>query len=219
MFIENKDYSNRYTCIFGSRTIVPISWMCWKQTSISHSSTEAEVIPLNAGLRMDGIPALTLWDLVIEVFHSVPNKTDGPKRKLRGNPSAVVKSYMHNPIPIKHTNIIPTSIDHIPSSTKKSDSSAAMHVCGDNEAVINMIIKGRSPTMRHVSRTHRVALDWLFDRINLDPKMQIRYIDTKHQLADILTKGNISYVRSGTIFFIFSISAISAPLAAPRISA
>ena len=27
--------------------------------------------------------------------------------------------------------------------------------------------------MRHVSRTHRVALDWLFDRINLDPKIQI----------------------------------------------
>ena len=24
--------------------------------------------------------------------------------------------------------------------------------------------------MRHVSRTHRVALEWLFDRINLDPK-------------------------------------------------
>ena len=24
--------------------------------------------------------------------------------------------------------------------------------------------------MRHVSRTHRVALDWLFDRINLDTK-------------------------------------------------
>ena len=24
--------------------------------------------------------------------------------------------------------------------------------------------------MRHVSRTHRVALDWLFDRINLDSK-------------------------------------------------
>ena len=35
-----------------------------------------------------------------------------------------------------------------------------------------------------------VALDWLFDRINLDPKIQIKYIDTKNQLADILTKGN-----------------------------
>ena len=42
--------------------------------------------------------------------------------------------------------------------------------------------------MRHVSKTHRVALDWLFDRINLEP-IQIKYIDTKNQLADRLTKG------------------------------
>ena len=46
--------------------------------------------------------------------------------------------------------------------------------------------------MRHVSRTHRVAHDWLFDRINLDPKIQIRYIDTKNQFADMLTKGNFT---------------------------
>ena len=46
--------------------------------------------------------------------------------------------------------------------------------------------------MRHVSRTHRVALDWLFDRINLDSKIQIKYIDTKNQLADILTKGTFT---------------------------
>ena len=46
--------------------------------------------------------------------------------------------------------------------------------------------------MRHVSRTHRVALDWLFDRINVDTKIQIKYIDTKNQLADILTKGNFT---------------------------
>ena len=44
--------------------------------------------------------------------------------------------------------------------------------------------------MRHVSRTHRVALDWLFDRINLDPKIQIKYIVTKSRLADMLTEGN-----------------------------
>ena len=46
--------------------------------------------------------------------------------------------------------------------------------------------------MRHVSRTHRVALDWLFDRMNLDPKIQIKYIDTKNQLPDILTKRNFT---------------------------
>ena len=76
---------------------------------------------------------------------------------------------MHNPIPFKHTNVIPSNIDHIPSKSKKSDSSAMLYVFEDTETVIKMIIGGRSPTMRHVSRTHRVALDWLFDKINLDP--------------------------------------------------
>ena len=128
---------------------------------------------------------------MVEVFHSVPNGTDGPKRELRGNSSAVVKPNMHN-IPIKHTIVIPTNIDHIPSNTTNSGSSAMLCVFEDNQAVIKMIIKGRSPTMRHVSRTQRFALDWLFDRINLDPQIQILYIDTKHQLADMLTKGNFT---------------------------
>ena len=50
-----------------------------KETSASHCSTEAEVISLDAGLRMDGIPALDLWDLVIEVFHSSPNQINKTK--------------------------------------------------------------------------------------------------------------------------------------------
>ena len=55
-------------CIFGSHTFVPISWMCEKQTSVSHSSTESEIISLDAGLRLDGIPALDLWDLIYSVL-------------------------------------------------------------------------------------------------------------------------------------------------------
>ena len=73
-------------------------------------------------------------------------------------------------------------------------------------AVIKMIIKGRSPTMRHVSRTHRVALDWLFDSINLDSKIQIRYIDTKHQLADTLTKGNFTRDEWNNVLHLFNVS-------------
>ena len=65
-------------------------------------------------------------------------------------------------------------------------------------AVIKMIIKGKSPTMRHVSRIHRVALDWLFDRINLDTKIQIKYIDTKIPTRRLQPKG-ISHVMSGII--------------------
>ena len=57
-------------------------------------------------------------------------------------------------------------VDFIPSNVNSSHQEALLCVCvfEDNEAVM-MIIKKRSPTVRHVSRTHRVALDWLFDRI------------------------------------------------------
>ena len=82
-----------------------------------------------------------------------------------------------------------------PTNVQSSHQEALLYVFEDNEAVIKMIITGRSPTMRHGSRTHRVALDWLFwlfDTINLDSKSQIKYIDTKNQLADIRTKGNFT---------------------------
>ena len=191
---DSKSASGGVLCIFGSRTLVPISWMCNKQTSVSHSSTEAEVISLDAGLRMDGIPALTLWDLVIEVFHSSPNQINKTKdvREPRRNLSATPQPNMRSQIRTTHTNLDLANIDHVPSSVKHSGSNAMLYVFEDNEAVIKMIIKGGSPTMRHVSRTHRVALDCLFDRIDLDSKIQIRYIDTKHQLADMLTKGNFT---------------------------
>ena len=39
--------------------------MCKKQTAVSHSSTESEIISLDTGLRLDGIPAPDLWDLIV----------------------------------------------------------------------------------------------------------------------------------------------------------
>ena len=75
--------------------------------------------------------------------------------------------------------------------------------------MIKMIMKGQSPTMRHFSRTDRVALDWLFDRINLDPKIQIKYVDTKYQLADILTKGKFARDEWNHLLCLFNISHFS----------
>ena len=161
--------------------------MCKKQISVSHSSSEAEVISLDARLRMDGISALDLWDSVIEVFHSSPNQTKPNQqtkdvREPRETCRQLLNQTCENSIPTKNTNPDLTNIDHVPSTGTHSGSNAVLYVFEDNEAVIKMIVKGRSPIMRHVSRTHRVALDWLFDRINLDPKMQIKYVDTKHNL-------------------------------------
>ena len=65
---DSKCASGGTLCVFGSHTFVPISWMCKKQTSVSHSSTESEIISLVARLRLDGIPALDLWDLIVAVL-------------------------------------------------------------------------------------------------------------------------------------------------------
>ena len=75
-----------------------------------------------------------------------------------------------------------------------------------HEAVKKMIIKGRSPTMRHVSRTHRVAFDCLLDRINLEPKIQIKFVDTKHHLADILTKSSFTTDDWTNLLHLFKIA-------------
>ena len=81
----SKSTSGEILCIFGSHTFVPTSWMCNKQTSVSHISTESEFVSLDAGVRTDGIPALDLWDLGIEVFHTSSNQFTKPKERVQGD--------------------------------------------------------------------------------------------------------------------------------------
>ena len=87
------DLGESFMYLCGNRTIVPISWMCKKQTSVSHSSTESEIISLGAGLRMDGLLALDLLDVMIEVLRS-SNSTKTPT-----NPAAGTCSRNHTSKP------------------------------------------------------------------------------------------------------------------------
>ena len=73
---DSKSTSGGTLCVFGSHTFVPISWMCKKQTSVSHSSTESEIISLDTGLRLDGLLALELWDLIVSVFGNISHISD-----------------------------------------------------------------------------------------------------------------------------------------------
>ena len=195
--IQNPRLEER--CAF-LEAFVPISWMCKKQTSVSHSSTESEIISLGTGLRLDGLPALELWDLIVSVFGNISRVSDNP-----GRPEIDAHKRQKSQSRID----VIKDIDLVPSNVQSASREALLYVFEDNEAVIKMIMKGRSPTMRHVSRTHRVALDWLFDRINLDPKIQIKYIDTKNQLADILTKGNFTRDEWNHLLTLFNISHFS----------
>ena len=78
---DSKSTSGGTLCVFYSHTLVPISWMSKKQTSVSHSSTESEIISLDTRLRLDGLPALELWDLIVSVFGNIShisNRTGQP---------------------------------------------------------------------------------------------------------------------------------------------
>ena len=70
------------------QTFVPICWIFEKQTLVSRISKESEVISLDAGLRMDGIPALDLWNLVMEVFnYSIHVPSRETRREMRSKAS------------------------------------------------------------------------------------------------------------------------------------
>ena len=67
--------------------------VCEKQTSVSHSSTESEIIFLDAGLRLDGKPALDLWDLIIAVLHGNTNQSNQEQGDLCMNQREVRSSH------------------------------------------------------------------------------------------------------------------------------
>ena len=151
--------------------------------SPSYSSTESEMASLDASLRMDGIPAFGLWDLVIEVLHSSFNETQRLQRVRRDpllNKTSGKRTNTQSITQIPKECLEFSSVDHVSSNVISPRLRATVYIFEDTEAVIKMIINGR----------HRVALYWLYGRSYLDPKIQFKYVDTKNQLADLLTKGN-----------------------------
>ena len=110
--------------IFGSHTFVPISWMCKKQTSVSHSSTESEIISLDAGLRLDGLLALELWDLIVSVFGSVSQISDRT-----GQPVKDVKKHQKSQGKIN----VMKNIDSVPSNVQSARQEALLYVFEDKK--------------------------------------------------------------------------------------
>ena len=96
-------------CVFGSHTFVPISWMCKKQTSVSHSSTESEIIYLDAGLRLDGIHALDLWDLIVATLYGNTYQSNQERR----DPCANIRAVPHKPQKRKKSQRVINDLNNI----------------------------------------------------------------------------------------------------------
>ena len=98
--------------------------MCKKQNYVSHCSTESQIISLDAGLRMDGIPAVECWDLVAEVFHSSSNRSKKSKEKVQGSLLGDTPSRKRTnsqvKTPIQYNDLELCNVDYISSNMKSS---------------------------------------------------------------------------------------------------
>ena len=124
---ESKSISRAILCIFGSRTFVSICRMCKKHTSASHSTTESEIISLDAGLRMDEF--LGLWDMVSEVLSST-NST-----KTSTNPASdrceirTLSRNTHNSKQKGKRDVEQLShVDYVPTNTNSSQGESQLYI-------------------------------------------------------------------------------------------
>ena len=78
----SKSTSGCDAALVGPNTFMPLSSLCKKQTVVSHSMPESEIISMEVALRTEVIPILSFWDLVIDVFD--PPKTSSGGRNATG---------------------------------------------------------------------------------------------------------------------------------------
>jgi hypothetical protein len=64
-FKSMKSTSGVYLCVQGPRSSFPLAGLSKKQGAVSHSTPEAEIVAADVALRVEGIPALSLWDLLL----------------------------------------------------------------------------------------------------------------------------------------------------------
>ena len=97
--------------------------MCKKQTVVSHSSTESEIISLDAGLRLDGIPALDLWDLIVAVLGNTTQNHDRTEKLVVCRDASHAQGHQSRGV-IK----ILDNVDCVPSNVRFSDGEALLYV-------------------------------------------------------------------------------------------
>ena len=127
-----KSTSGAFLTLSAPTSCFPLAAKSQKQTSVSHSTPEAEIVAANSAVRTIGFPALDLWESVLQ-------------RKI------------------------------------------ILMLLEDNESTYQIIKSGKNPTMRHITRTHGVNIQWLHD---LYKKGEFRaiYTSSESQCADIFTK-------------------------------
>ena len=127
-----KSTSGVFMALVGEHSFVPLAGISKKQTSVSKSTPEAEIVAIDHGICKEGLPGIMLWEAILK-----------------------------KPIQIR--------------------------LMEDNSAACRVVITGRNPSMRHMSRTQRIDVAWLNERFR-DGSFCFVECPTEYQAGDIFTK-------------------------------
>ena len=129
---DAKSTSGVFMCLVGPTSFMPLAAVSKKQTSVSKSTPEAEIVAIDHGLAKHAIPALSLWENIL-----------GKEMIIR--------------------------------------------LMEDNSAACRIVITGRNPSMRRMSRTQRIDVAWLNERF-VEKCFMFVECPTEYQAGDLMTK-------------------------------
>ena len=169
--------------LVGPNTYFPLNAFSKKQTSITMSSTESEVVAANHGLRAEGLPCLSLW-------YFLWRGEAGRKAEPRAEKGDEIVAR------------IDPELDEIRYGTARPDGESIADINGlcvqlprsfevrhmeDNQATITLLLLGQAGVLRHTDRTQRVSFSWLKQQYD-HGHFRLLNVGTSEQTADVFTK-------------------------------
>ena len=165
--------------LVGPNTYFPLNAFSKKQTSITMSSTESEVVAANQGLRAEGLPCLSLW-------YFLWRGDAGRKAEPRAEKDESIVARI-DPEPeldeIRYGTTRPDglSIADINGVSVQLPKSFQIRHMEDNQATITLLLSGQAGVLRHTDRTQRVSL-------YENGEFRLLNVGTAEQPADVFTK-------------------------------
>ena len=156
--------------------------MCKKQYAVSHSSAESEILSLDAGFTRKWFTRASVLGKRDADFKLAPEARCNARLKQ----DVIALTCREVCFFFLRTLITVWQLFSV------SPQLTRLYLLEDNAAVIQMIMKGLSPSWRHGTRTHGVDLDWLFERTNLHHSVIFVKMRTNDHLVDFVHQGSFS---------------------------
>ena len=112
--------------------------MCKKQGAISHSSSEAEVIALEACVRMEGLPSLLMLETMKETLDFKKAAGREPMQSIHKQTKQFDNEDWTNPMYLWEKLV--HDIDYVPCTISLSKGKAKLIMLEDNEAVLKILL-------------------------------------------------------------------------------